>query len=616
MAALKVQKGIVVFSEGRKLKVLGYVSPFKIQVINIDDGVVSFISPGDIEFEIKSPYVKNRHLIEPSINQRGVLTETSISDYKVAEKRFLVVSELAAFGRIPKEKMDEAIQVLKISRSHVHRLLSMLDVDAGPSSLLVGKAGRLLGTKLLDRQVESIVDEAVEEYYKGPGVRAVKIIQAVNSMCEKIGVRPPSAGTIRQRIKSKGDRFLITRKSGSKEANQKLKVRGGRHEVSAPLELVQIDHCLIDLIVVDSKTRMPIGRPWVTLAIDVYTRVILGMYLSLDYPSSVSVALCIANAILPKDPWLKELKMTECSYPFYGIPRNILVDNAKEFRSSVFKHGCNKHKINLEFRPPATPHYGGHIERLNGTFTGEIHGLPGTTMSNVKARGDYDSEKHSAMTFVEFRDWFITQVEVYHKGKHSRLGCSPNYKWHEYFNSIDGNSSPEIITDRRGLLIDFMPHKRRIIGSKGVEINCTMYYSGGVGRFPIGTPCVVKYDPGSLKKIWVLPQGEESYLEVGYSDVTMPDMTLKELKGYREALGSKSREMNTPEEIKAIKDKNEKLVAKATIETKAVRKKREREDARNQDPAILELRESKLGKEISSSNTDYLRVPSAFNYEE
>lgn len=616
MTVLKIQKDMMVFAGGKKLKVLGVVSPFKIQVINLDDGVVSIISPGDIEFEIKNLRSKNKHLIEPSINQRGVLTKTSTEDYEIAEKRFLVLSELAAFGRIPKEKMDDAIRVLKVGKSHIYRLLSNLDIDVGPSSLLADKPGRIFGTKLLDRQVESIVDEVIEEFYKGPGVRAVKLIQVINSMCEKIGLHPPSPNTIRKRIKTKGDRFLLTRKSGPKAANQKLKVRGGRQEVSAPLQLVQIDHCRIDLIVVDNKTRMPMVRPWVTLAIDVYTRVILGMYLSLDYPSSTSVALCTANAILPKDPWLRDLKITECSYPFYGIPRKILVDNAKEFRSSTFKSGCNKHKIDLEFRPPGTPHYGGHIERLNGTLMKEVHGLPGTTMSNVKDRGDYASEKHSAMTFVEFRDWFITQVEIYHKNKHSILGCSPNYKWCEHFNSIDGVSPPGIITDRRSLLIDFMPYKRRFIGRAGIQINCIMYYSGVLNRYPIKTPCVVKFDPGSLRRVWVLPQGEEDYLEIGYSDMTMPDMTLKEFKEYRKILSSNSREMNTPEELNALKDKNDKLVDKATIETKSARTKRERKDTRNQDPAILELRGSELEMKKTSSNTDYLRAPTAFHYEE
>ncbi len=48
--------------------------------------------------------------------------------------------------------------------------------------------------------------------------------------------------------------------------------------ISRPLELVQIDHTLVDVVVVDELARKPIGRPWVTLAINVATRAVLGFH--------------------------------------------------------------------------------------------------------------------------------------------------------------------------------------------------------------------------------------------------------------------------------------------------------------------------------------------------
>ena len=54
----------------------------------------------------------------------------------------------------------------------------------------------------------------------------------------------------------------------------------------------------------DDKTRQAIGRPWLTVAIDVYSRMICGYYLSLDSPSEISVAMCIAHCVLPKEEWL------------------------------------------------------------------------------------------------------------------------------------------------------------------------------------------------------------------------------------------------------------------------------------------------------------------------
>ena len=56
---------------------------------------------------------------------------------------------------------------------------------------------------------------------------------------------------------------------------------------AGPLDVVQIDHTIVDLIVVDEVTRTPIGRPVLTLAIDIHTRVVTGFYLGLDHPSYV-----------------------------------------------------------------------------------------------------------------------------------------------------------------------------------------------------------------------------------------------------------------------------------------------------------------------------------------
>ncbi|WP_458249986.1 hypothetical protein [Citrobacter freundii] len=76
------------------------------------------------------------------------------------------------------------------------------------------------------------------------------------------------------------------------------KVGGEPPAVTAPLEQVQIDHTVIDLIVVDDRDRQPIGRPYLTLAIDVFTRCVLGMVVTLEAPSAVSVgsASCMSPA--------------------------------------------------------------------------------------------------------------------------------------------------------------------------------------------------------------------------------------------------------------------------------------------------------------------------------
>jgi transposase InsO family protein len=46
----------------------------------------------------------------------------------------------------------------------------------------------------------------------------------------------------------------------------------GSAGVTRALERVEIDHTLVDTHIVDALDRKPIGRPWLTIAIDVATR--------------------------------------------------------------------------------------------------------------------------------------------------------------------------------------------------------------------------------------------------------------------------------------------------------------------------------------------------------
>jgi hypothetical protein len=59
-------------------------------------------------------------------------------------------------------------------------------------------------------------------------------------------------------------------------------------------------------MIVDQATREPAGRPWITLAIDVLTRMVAGFHLALESPSLTSVGLCLLHAVYDKTVWLAE----------------------------------------------------------------------------------------------------------------------------------------------------------------------------------------------------------------------------------------------------------------------------------------------------------------------
>jgi transposase InsO family protein len=85
-------------------------------------------------------------------------------------------------------------------------------------------------------------------------------------------------------------RLAMQKREGSKRARDRLGLVGvSTLRADLPLEIVQIDHTLVDVSVVDREHRLSIGRPWLTLAIDIATRAVVGFSVSFENPSVLSV---------------------------------------------------------------------------------------------------------------------------------------------------------------------------------------------------------------------------------------------------------------------------------------------------------------------------------------
>ena len=198
----------------------------------------------------------------------------------------------------------------------------------------------------------------------------------------------------------------------------------------AVLDIVQIDHTQADAFVVDPWFRRLIGRPWLTLAIDIASRCVVGFYVGMERPNAGTVALLLSRIALPKAPWLAALGV-EAEWPMQGIPRILHLDNAAEFKGKALRAGCIQYDIDLMYRPVGKPHFGGHIERLNRTLMQRLKGLPGTTGNSVKGRKEKAPEESAALTLKEFERWLAVEIgKRYHHSSHRGLtGATPASGW-------------------------------------------------------------------------------------------------------------------------------------------------------------------------------------------
>lgn len=508
------------------------------------------------------------------------LSLVSNAAWNEARRRLPVIRQLAENPTRTRGDVMSAARELGCGPTHAYALLRRYLGDPRLTSLLPRIRGPERGFSKLDHEVDVIIGDAIDAVYlTRQRLRITDLVDEVQRRCLRAGFPAPNRKTIVARLRKRPAKEVVLRREGRKAARDRYAPAVGSLEAPWPLSLVQIDHTLVDVIVVDSVTRKPIQRPWLTLAIDVCSRCVAGFHLSLEPPSATSVALCLAQAALPKTAWVAG-RGIETEWPVRGVPERLHLDNAKEFHSEALKRGCEQYGIAIDYRPVRTPHYGGHIERLIGTMMGMVHLLPGTTFSDVGAKGDLNPEKAAAMTLDEVERWLGHAIcGVYHRAVHRGIGVTPLAAWERGLlgdATALGRGEPIAVADPRRFQIDFLPIERRLVRREGVSLHSIGYWSD-VLRVWIGEtePMIVRYDPRDLSRIYLLgPDGV--YYDLSYRDLRRPPISLWEhrlaLKRLRETGRASVDEeaiFRAIEEMRAITDN-------AVLTSKTARRLRER----------------------------------------
>ncbi|UOO77378.1 DDE-type integrase/transposase/recombinase [Neisseria sp. Dent CA1/247] len=561
-----------------------------------------------IDFQFIEAQNENGHSRVLPIQELGPATEADFNTDLIgidddlwlqAEKRYALIEPIISGEIKGRAAINQYAKDISVSSPTLYRWVKKYEATGSLTSLLAQKDGWTTGKSRLSQEQENIIKEVIETFYLTPQrLSQTKIIQQVRNTCYRHQIPVPADNSIRKRMNELSEKVILSRRGQRERAANKFQPKPKHFpNVSYPLDVIQIDHTQVDLILVDDKTRQPIGRPWLTLAIDVYSRMICGYYLSLDAPSETSVGLCVSYAVLPKESWL-EAKKIGGKWEVWGLPNKIHVDNGSDFRSNTFRRACAEYGINLEFRPVRTPHYGGHIERLIGTMMEEVHQLPGTTFSNVKHKDNYDSEKNACLTIDEFETWLLKQiVHVYHKKIHSALGMSPETKWEEGIFGTDeaiGRGLPPIPSSPETLMLDFMPYAERTIQNTGVTWDGLRYFdfvllpyigltdNGKARKF------IFRRDPRDVSKIYFYQPDSKQYIPIHTADQSFPHMTLWELKNAKQRLRDRGRKnYNEYQVLDTIKEMQQHLET-AQAKTKKARRLQQRKTLHQRNTTPVE----------------------------
>lgn len=369
------------------------------------------------------------------------------------------------------------------------------------------------------------------------------VYRSFKEKCKERGYEIPSFNTFLVKVNSRSIHDQTKKREGSKSAYQtepvyfEIGMTTPRHG-DRPFEICHIDHTELDIVLICSETGEILGKPWVSIMIDAFSRRILAFYLTYDPPSYRS----------------NMMVMRECVKRFSKLPDTIVVDGGKDFQSVYFDTLIARYRKGKKVRPGAKPRFGAVCERHFGTTNEEfIHNLLGNTqiMKNFRQVTKGVNPKNNAVWTLEDLNFMLEKwyYEVYDNTEHSTLMGSPRETFIRRIAKTGQRSNTFIKNDETFKMLTLPSTKKgtaKVIPGQGVKINYFYYFSEILLHPDIeGTNVPIRYDPFNIgiayayvKNYWVELSSEHFTVVANRTEKELKIIT-EELKRRKKTFGVK-----------------------------------------------------------------------------
>ena len=267
-----------------------------------------------------------------------------------------------------------------------------------------------------------------------------------------------------------------------------------------PLSIVHIDHTQLDVELRSSSTGRLLGRPWLTLLIDAYSRRILAVYLTFDAPSYRACMMALRI----------------CVQRFGRFPVAVVVDGGKEFHSLYFDTLLARYHCIKKTRPGAKPRFGSVIERLFGTTNTQfIYNLLGNTQASKQPRSltkAIDPKGQAVWTLGDLYAYLVEWAyQVYDLSEHPALGTTPRRAYESGLIQTGEREHRCIPYDEEFILATY-PSTRTGVAliqpGRGIKLNYLYYWSDAFRNPEVErTKVPVRYDPFDIGVAYAYCQG-------------------------------------------------------------------------------------------------------------
>lgn len=301
-------------------------------------------------------------------------------------------------------------------------------------------------------------------------------------------------------------------------------------ETFGPGHRYQIDATIADIYLLSEHDRSRIvGRPVVYVVVDVFSRMIVGLYVGFEGPSWVSAMIALAHIATDKVAYCQQfgIEITEEQWPTRGLPAVILADKG-EINGTKVEKFAEAFGVRIENAAARRGDAKGIVERAFRTLQDEFKPYaPGVVEPEISSkRGGHDYRQDATLTLTDFTRIILACV-LYHNTEK----VLKNYDRPEWM-PVDlpvipielwrwgvANLSGSLRVAQEDLVhINLMPHAEATVSELGIQLfNC--YYTGPevlragwLHRAGTSRPdkILVAYDPRTADNIYIRPSGNLS----------------------------------------------------------------------------------------------------------
>ena len=311
--------------------------------------------------------------------------------------------------------------------------------------------------------------------------------------CEARNTQTPSYKTFSLAVRAKvGFRQTLARQGrraayGQEPFYIELDLKTPRHG-DRPFEIGHIDHTELDVEVISAQTGQVLGRPWMTLLVDAFSRRVLAFHVTFDPPSYRSCMMILR----------------ECVRRHQRLPQIVVLDGGREFDSVYFETLLARYECTKKTRPPAKARFGSVCERLFGiTNTRFIHNLAGNTQITRNIRQvtkSVNPKGHASWSMPELYDYLAEYLyEVYDTIEHPALGLAPRDAYERGVAATGARPHRQIADDlefQMWTLPTTAKGTAKVAPGRGVKINHIYYWAESLRDPTIEhSQVAVRYDP-------------------------------------------------------------------------------------------------------------------------